>query len=99
MSRACTLRMMDRSTPADGDGRIAASPMARSPTWVIEQNQRIAAKAVTANQRKGNARNEEAERHYTSGDLGKGSGRLTRHLRPYRGGVGGTDAQGRSVPA
>jgi len=28
--------------------------------WVIEQNRRIAAKAVTANQRKGNARNEEA---------------------------------------
>ena len=28
--------------------------------WVIEQNRQIAAKAVTANQRKGNARNEEA---------------------------------------
>ena len=46
--------------PADGDGRIAAVPVARSLTWVIEQNRRIAAKAVTANQRKGNARNEEA---------------------------------------
>ena len=28
--------------------------------WVIEQNRQIAANAVTANQRKGNARNEEA---------------------------------------
>jgi len=51
---------MDRSTPADGDGRIAASPVARSLTWVIEQNWRIAANAVTANQRNGNAWNEEA---------------------------------------
>jgi hypothetical protein len=35
-------------------------PVARSLTWVTEQNRRIAANAVTANQRKGNARNEEA---------------------------------------
>ena len=60
---------MDRSTPADGDGRIAASPVARSLTWVIEQNWRIAANAVPANQRNGNARNEEAGTAEHQGDL------------------------------
>ena len=60
---ACTIcsRTMDRSTSAHGDGLIAASAVARSLTWVIEQTRRIAANAVTANQRKGNARNDNEE--------------------------------------
>jgi hypothetical protein len=51
---------MYRRTSAAGDGCIAASHVGKVSDWIIEQNQQIAANAVTGDQRKMTVKNAEA---------------------------------------
>lgn len=59
----CSRIMMYRRKSAVGDGCTAASRVGKVSDWIIEQNQQIAANAVTGDQRKMTVKNAGAEWH------------------------------------